>query len=178
MSLCPLCLHTNRVLAEHCSRGEGSLSLYVWVKTWSLMQQQHCDPVTSHTHTQHHAVGFLVTSCNVIIFCQLITPSWLTLAAPPSLQVLPAEMSLEDTALFYARTGAAAYDAAIVTYKVTGAWGWVGCEGWWCLVGGKPCKADCVVLSLSKSLPFSSDCFSLCLADKILYTVLASNHCV
>jgi hypothetical protein len=28
-------------------------------------------------------------------------------------------MSLEDTALFYARAGAAAYDAAIATYKVS-----------------------------------------------------------
>lgn len=40
---------------------------------------------------------------------------WLTIAR----EVLPADMSLEDTALFYARAGAAAYDAAIATYKVS-----------------------------------------------------------
>lgn len=34
------------------------------------------------------------------------------------LQVLPADMTLEDTALFYARAGAAGYDAAVATYKV------------------------------------------------------------
>lgn len=46
---------------------------------------------------------------------------WLTIAR----EVLPADMSLEDTALFYARAGAAAYDAAIATYKLkhtTNAW--------------------------------------------------------
>lgn len=35
------------------------------------------------------------------------------------LQVLPADMSLADTALFYARASVAAADAAIVTYKVS-----------------------------------------------------------
>jgi hypothetical protein len=35
------------------------------------------------------------------------------------LQVLPADMSLEETAMFYARAGAAAADAAIVTYRVS-----------------------------------------------------------
>lgn len=35
------------------------------------------------------------------------------------LQVLPADMSLEETALFYARAGAAAADAAVVTYRVS-----------------------------------------------------------
>lgn len=34
------------------------------------------------------------------------------------MQVLPAEMSLEDTALFYARAAAGAHDASIAAYKV------------------------------------------------------------
>jgi hypothetical protein len=33
-------------------------------------------------------------------------------------QVLPADMSLEDTSLFYARAGVAAYDASVAAYKV------------------------------------------------------------
>lgn len=44
---------------------------------------------------------------------------WLTIAR----EVLPADMSLEDTALFYARAGAAAYDSAIATYRVSSSQG-------------------------------------------------------
>lgn len=34
------------------------------------------------------------------------------------MQVLPQDFSLEDTALFFARAGAAAYDASIAAWKV------------------------------------------------------------